>query len=60
MTGEQWGELLVILIKSAISRGLNYRYTFKTMGAGFYALQNSKDFRKTIIELVMEAGDADT
>jgi len=44
----------------SLSQGTHYRYTFKTMGAGFYALQNSKDFKKTIMELVMEAGDADT
>jgi len=36
------------------------RYTYKTMGAGFYALRNSKEFRKMIMELVMEGGDADT
>lgn len=30
------------------------------MGAGFYALRTSKEFRKTIIELVMQGGDADT
>lgn len=35
-------------------------YTYKTMGAGFYALRNSREFRKTIMELVMEGGDADT
>lgn len=30
------------------------------MGAGFYALRSSKEFKRTIMELVMEGGDADT
>ena len=30
------------------------------MGAGFYALRHSNDFRKTIMELIMQGGDADT
>ena len=36
------------------------RYTYKTLGAGFYALRNSKEFKKTIMELIMQGGDADT
>ena len=35
-------------------------YTFKTMGCGFYGLRNGTDFRKIIMDVVMEAGDADT
>ncbi len=35
-------------------------YTFKTMGCGFYGLLKGRDFRTTIMEVVMEAGDADT
>ncbi len=35
-------------------------YTFKTMGCGFYGLLQGRDFRTTIMEVVMEAGDADT
>ena len=38
----------------------NCRYTYKTMGAGFYALRTSSEFRKTVMELVMQGGDADT
>ncbi len=34
-------------------------YTFKAMGAGFYGLRKGTDFRKTITEVIMEAGDAD-
>ncbi len=36
-------------------------YTFKAMGAGFYGLRHSrkKSFRDIIIEIIMEAGDAD-
>ena len=34
-------------------------YTFKAMGAGFYGLRLGTDFKKTITELIMEAGDAD-
>lgn len=29
------------------------------MGSGFYGLRKGTDFRKTIIELIMEGGDAD-
>ena len=35
------------------------RYTFKALGTGFYGLRCAKDFRKTILEVVMQAGDAD-
>lgn len=56
MIGRQWGK--VIFINQLCYD--NSRYTYKTMGAGFYALRNSKEFRKTIMELVMEGGDADT
>ena len=36
-------------------------YTFKAMGAGFYGLRHStkKTFRDVILEVIMEAGDAD-
>jgi hypothetical protein len=34
-------------------------YTFKALGAGFYGLRKGTDFRKTITEVIMEAGDAD-
>lgn len=34
-------------------------YTFKALGAGFYGLRNASDFRKTIMQVVMQAGDAD-
>ncbi len=34
-------------------------YTFKALGAGFYGLRKGMDFRKTITEVIMEAGDAD-
>ena len=36
-------------------------YTFKALGAGFYGLRNStkKTFRDIILEVIMEAGDAD-
>ena len=36
-------------------------YTFKALGAGFYGLRNSmkKEFRDIILEVIMEAGDAD-
>ncbi|XP_078677172.1 ADP-ribosyl-[dinitrogen reductase] glycohydrolase-like [Branchiostoma floridae x Branchiostoma belcheri] len=34
-------------------------YTYKTLGAGFWALRQN-DFRKAMTELVMEGGDADT
>jgi cyanate permease len=36
-------------------------YTFKAMGAGFYGLRHSreKSFRDIILEIIMEAGDAD-
>ena len=34
-------------------------YTFKALGAGFYGLRKATDFRKTIMELIMEGGDAD-
>ena len=34
-------------------------YTFKALGAGFYGLRNAKDFRKPILEVIMQAGDAD-
>ncbi|XP_013416846.1 uncharacterized protein LOC106178270 [Lingula anatina] len=34
-------------------------YTYKCLGAGFWALQQ-KDFRKALSSLVMEGGDADT
>ena len=36
-----------------------YSYTFKALGAGFYGLHNADDFRKTIMQVVMQAGDAD-
>ena len=36
-----------------------HRYTFKALGAGFYGLREGKDFRQTILEVIMEAGDAD-
>ncbi|XP_065827935.1 ADP-ribosylarginine hydrolase Tri1-like isoform X1 [Oscarella lobularis] len=35
-------------------------YTFKALGAGFYGLAHCNDYWKSIIELIMEAGDADT
>lgn len=36
-------------------------YTFKCLGAGFYGLRKGgADFRGTIRDVVMEAGDADT
>eukprot|EP00731_Ephydatia_muelleri_P020413 Em0013g140a len=35
-------------------------YTFKALGAGFYGLRKATDFRKTIMELIMEGGDADS
>ena len=35
------------------------RYTFKCLGAGFWGLRNGTDFRKAIMKLIMEAGDAD-
>lgn len=35
-------------------------YTFKALGAGFYGLRRAKDFRETIQEVIMEAGDADS
>ncbi|XP_065827930.1 ADP-ribosylarginine hydrolase Tri1-like [Oscarella lobularis] len=35
-------------------------YTFKTLGSGFYGLRHCNDYWKTIMELIMEAGDADT
>ena len=38
---------------------LSSSYTFKAMGAGFYGLRLGTDFKKTITELIMEAGDAD-
>ena len=34
-------------------------YTFKALGSGFYGLRKGQDFHKTIIELIMEGGDAD-
>lgn len=34
-------------------------YTFKALGAGFYGLRKGVDFRQTITEVIMEAGDAD-
>ena len=34
-------------------------YTFKALGAGFYGLRNAKDFRQTITDVIMQAGDAD-
>lgn len=36
-------------------------YTFKAMGAGFYGLRHSKKktFKEIILEIIMEAGDAD-
>ena len=36
-------------------------YTFKALGAGFYGLRHStkKKFRDIILEVIMEAGDAD-
>ncbi|XP_052082880.1 ADP-ribosylarginine hydrolase Tri1-like [Mytilus californianus] len=34
-------------------------YTYKTMGAGFWALKQS-DFRKAITKIMMQGGDADT
>ncbi|OWF39517.1 uncharacterized protein LOC110464941 isoform X2 [Mizuhopecten yessoensis] len=34
-------------------------YTYKTMGAGFWALKQ-ENFRKTITKIIMEGGDADT
>ncbi|XP_011410575.2 PREDICTED: uncharacterized protein LOC105316948 [Amphimedon queenslandica] len=35
-------------------------YTFKALGSGFLGLRTGTDFRKFIMELIMEAGDADT
>ena len=37
-------------------------YTFKTFGAGFYGLRKSrkKRFREIILDIIMQAGDADT
>ena len=35
-------------------------YTYKTLGAGFYALHSNEDFETTITKIVMEAGDSDT
>lgn len=35
-------------------------YTLKCMGSGFYGLQSKNEFDRTISDLVMEAGDADT
>ena len=36
-------------------------YTFKALGASFHGLRHSlkKDFREIILEVIMEAGDAD-
>ena len=34
-------------------------YTFKALGCGFYGLRKGVNFRETIMEVVMEAGDAD-
>ena len=37
-------------------------YTFKALGAGFYGLRHSrknKSFKEIILEVIMEAGDAD-
>ena len=43
-----------------MSHGLDlFRYTFKTLGAGFWALQQN-DFRKALTQITFEAGDADT
>lgn len=36
-----------------------HRYTFKALGAGFYGLRTVKNFRDTITEVIMQAGDAD-
>jgi len=35
-------------------------YTYKCFGSAFYCLRTGTDFKKSIIELTMEAGDADT
>ena len=34
-------------------------YTFKALGAGFYGLRHAKDFRETLLKVIMQAGDAD-
>lgn len=34
-------------------------YTFKALGAGFYGLQKGTNFKETITQVIMEAGDAD-
>ncbi len=34
-------------------------YTFKALGAGFFSLRNSKDFREMLLKVIMEGGDAD-
>ncbi len=35
-------------------------YTYKTLGAGFWALRTSRDFESGINHVTFEAGDADT
>lgn len=35
-------------------------YTYKCFGSAFYCFRNGTDFRKSITELTMEAGDSDT
>ncbi len=38
---------------------VHYSYTFKALGAGFYGLRTTTDFRQSIKEVIMQAGDAD-
>ncbi len=35
-------------------------YTYKTMGAGFYALIHGTNFEEMITQITMEGGDSDT
>eukprot|EP00118_Oscarella_pearsei_P013353 m.106106 g.106106 ORF g.106106 m.106106 type:complete len:424 (+) comp37250_c0_seq14:96-1367(+) len=53
LKAKSWGDLD---LESRDSMG----YTFKTLGAGFYGFEHFNDYWKAIMELIMEAGDADT
>jgi len=35
-------------------------YTYKCVGSAFYCLRTATDYKKSIVELIMEAGDADS
>ena len=56
MRDHVYGDSLAVL---KLDESNSIGYTFKALGSGFFGLRKGNDFRQNVIELIMEAGDAD-